>query len=235
MRIFFALGLLVAGFWGHAQGVCDKLVAQGEHISLLQLDDYLNYTVRFQNTGTYAVQTVVIQDVIATNLDVGTLQTTSASHPYRAELTDNKLEIIFENINLPPASANAELSQGFATFKVKAKTSVGIGDVLANTAEVFFDLNAPVVTNTVTTTVMATLGQQTFDRATFTVYPNPTSSLLHLKSSGDLDTVTVFNSLGQTILQTSANTIDTSGWASGFYLVRASAQGRESSQKFFKL
>lgn len=213
----------------------EKIVAQGQYISLDQLDEFLNYTIRFQNTGNYVLQNVVINDFIQTALDVTTLQTTTASHPYRATLKNNKLEIIFENINLPPASENEAASQGYATFKVKPKTSVGLGDVIQNTAEIYFDFNFPIITNTVTTTVMETLQRDAFDAGTFSVYPNPTSGVLHLQSKTPIDSIEIFNAMGQIVLTTTSTQIDTTAWAKGFYMLRATASGKTSSQKFLKL
>ncbi len=213
----------------------EKLVTQGEYITSGQLDEFLNYTIRFQNTGNYTVQNVVINDFVEPTLDVATLQTTTASHPYRATLKNDKLEIFFENINLPPASENESASHGFATFKIKPKTSVSIGDVIQNTAEIYFDFNAPIVTNTVTTTVMETLWRTPFKGVLFSIYPNPTAGLLHIESQTPIEFVAIFNPLGQNVLNTSHTVIDTTGWASGLYTIKAGTSEKMTVQKFLKL
>ncbi|WP_299101870.1 T9SS type A sorting domain-containing protein [uncultured Winogradskyella sp.] len=60
---------------------------------------------------------------------------------------------------------------------------------------------------------------------TFAVYPNPTSGLLNIKSSQDVDSVTVFNLLGQSVASYTKNditnsSIDMSDLSQGLYLVK---------------
>jgi len=212
----------------------DKAVAEGEFINASQLGDYLHYTIRFQNTGTFAAENVVVKDMLASNFDWTSLQIIGTSHPYRATLAGNKLEFFFENIQLPPVSQDEPGSHGYVTFKIKPKNTVGVGDNLDNTAEIYFDFNWPIVTNPVTTAV-APLGTTAFEKELFTVYPNPATAILHIKSDAKIDAITIANHLGQDVLKSSdANSIDVSGLASGVYLIKvASAKGNET-QKFIK-
>ena len=58
----------------------DKLV-QPSDIYLLDQDDHLDYTIRFQNTGTDTAFTVVVVDTLAVELDIASLELGAASHP----------------------------------------------------------------------------------------------------------------------------------------------------------
>ncbi len=58
---------------------------------------------------------------------------------------NNKVEFIFENINLPFDDAN---NDGFVAFKIKTKSSLVLGDTFSNSANIYFDYNFPIVTNT---------------------------------------------------------------------------------------
>jgi hypothetical protein len=65
---------------------------------------------------------------------------------------------------------------------------------------------------------------------TFSVYPNPTSAVLNIKSTKEIDNVTVFNLLGQSVARynktdLSNDSIDLSKLSNGLYLVRISAEG----------
>ena len=54
---------------------------------------------------------------------------------------------------LPDSNVNEPASHGFIKYSIKKYNTVGIGSVIKNTAYIYFDFNAPVVTNTVVNTV----------------------------------------------------------------------------------
>lgn len=134
----------------------DKRVLQGEEILLSETNNYLDYIIRFQNTGTASAIKVRIKDVLAENLDWSTFQMVGASHNYRVEIKDgNQVEFIFDNINLPHEAGNEPGSHGFIAYKIKPVASVQVGDiVLSNTASIYFDYNLPIITNDATTTII---------------------------------------------------------------------------------
>lgn len=110
----------------------------------------LTYTIRFQNTGNDTAFNVRISDSLESDLDLSTVQPGGSSHPYLFQINSpNELIFRFDNINLPDSGHSVALSQGFITFTVKPRTDVVAGAQLANRAAIYFDLNAPVITNTV--------------------------------------------------------------------------------------
>lgn len=72
----------------------------------------------------------------------------------------------------------------------------------------------------------------------FTFYPNPTEGLLYLKAGIPLENVTIYNLLGETIVDTKPNTtewkLDTSHWQNGVYLMSVSINGTERTFKIIK-
>ena len=48
--------------------------------------EFLNYKVRFQNSGTDTAFNIRIEDQLDTNLDISTLRMIGASHDYRLEI-----------------------------------------------------------------------------------------------------------------------------------------------------
>jgi uncharacterized repeat protein (TIGR01451 family) len=114
---------------------------------------YIDYTVRFQNTGTASAINVRIEDTLSPLLDVNTIQMIDASHAYIWELRDHLLILHFNNINLPDSGANEALSHGFAVFRVKPGSNVAVGNMISNTAQIYFDFNPAIVTNTTGTEV----------------------------------------------------------------------------------
>jgi uncharacterized repeat protein (TIGR01451 family) len=213
---------IVTGSWDPN----DKAVAEGSQINISNVGDYLNYIIRFQNKGTFAAENVVVKDVLASNLDKSTLQVVSSSHPYRSTLTaGNQLEFFFDNINLPAEINNEPGSHGFIAFKIKPAGSVVIGSTIENTAEIYFDFNFPVVTNTVTTTfsVLATTPFDFDDSIQF--YPNPVNGIGYIKASEVISNIRVMGISGQVLFETQPNAadcqLDFSAFPKGVYFITA--------------
>ncbi|MFZ4059019.1 MAG: DUF7619 domain-containing protein, partial [Ferruginibacter sp.] len=109
--------------------------------------DYLQYQIRFQNTGTDTAFFITVKDTLQSNLDLSTLEVLSASHPYSFKLKGNIATWDFKNILLPDSTTDEFNSHGFITFKVKPKTGLTVGSVFSNKAAIYFDYNLPVITN----------------------------------------------------------------------------------------
>lgn len=115
---------------------------------------YLHYTIRFQNTGTAEAINVIIRDTLDSKLDWSTLEMIAASHPYTVTITSqNKIEWVFSNVNLPDSNVNEPASHGFVSYRVKPKSTAIVGDIINNLASIYFDYNLPVATNNALTLV----------------------------------------------------------------------------------
>lgn len=111
----------------------------------------LEYLIRFQNTGTDTAFTVVVRDALAEWLDPASVRAGVSSHPYAFRLSGTgKLEFTFNHILLPDSTTNEPASHGFVKFFVKVRPDVPQGTLLQNSAAIYFDFNAPVITNTTT-------------------------------------------------------------------------------------
>jgi len=118
--------------------------------------EYLDYTIRFQNTGNDTAFTVLVRDTLDTKLDASTLHMMETSHDYQLAITNgNDLTFTFNNIRLPDSSTNKAASQGFIHFLIRPKNTVQPGDDIAGRSSIYFDYNLPVTTNTVHTLVGA--------------------------------------------------------------------------------
>ncbi|HEY0091660.1 MAG TPA: T9SS type A sorting domain-containing protein, partial [Flavobacterium sp.] len=217
----------------------DKTVLEGSQISTSQIGDYLHYVVRFQNTGTAPATNVVIQDRLAANLDLSTLELISASHPFRSSLTDeNNLEFFFDGINLPASIDDEPGSHGYVAFKIKPVTSLVVGDVIENTANIYFDFNFPVVTNTVSTTVTS-LGLVESEKDTVSLYPNPATSNIRFSMPINSEfSVVIYNMLGQRVQSAKideSRTLDVSGLETGTYLVEIKSSTSTFNKKLIKI
>lgn len=134
----------------------DKLVSPSGILRPAQVASTfpLEYTVRFQNTGTDTAFTVIIQDQLSSNLDLSTFEMIGASHPYSVS-TDGqgKMEWRFDQILLPDSTTNQLGSRGFVKFRIAPLTTLVVGDSIPNHAAIYFDFNAPIYTNTAITRI----------------------------------------------------------------------------------
>ena len=109
----------------------------------------IEYVVRFQNTGTDTAFTVVVRDTLPLELDIFSVRSGASSHDYNFRMYGPRiLEWTFNYIMLPDSNVNEPLSHGFIKFKVKQNRDLPIGTVINNSAAIYFDFNAPVITNT---------------------------------------------------------------------------------------
>ena len=124
----------------------DKNCLQGTEVTTDLVGKYIDYMVRFENTGTANAVNIVVKDVINTAMfDVNSMVVTNASHAVATRIKDtNTVEFIFENINLPFDDAS---NDGFITFKIKTLSTLVIDDTFENKAEIYFDFNFPIETN----------------------------------------------------------------------------------------
>jgi uncharacterized repeat protein (TIGR01451 family) len=126
-------------------------VANAHYIEPLTPIDYL---IRFQNTGTDTAFTVVIRDTLSPWLDVETFKAGISDHTFRLDIEEaNILKFTFNNILLPDSNVNEAASHGFVRFRITPKSSTPLGTKIDNRAAIFFDFNAPVITNWVFHTV----------------------------------------------------------------------------------
>lgn len=219
----------------------DKNEARGSKVLFagFTANDYLTYTIQFENTGTFMAENVRIEDVLDTKLDETSVRMVSASHNYNLIRENNKLTWRFDGIGLPPSVVNTNIGHGFITFQIKPKTGFVLNDVISNLANIYFDFNPAIVTNTFTTTFVETLSNDRFESNNFSVYPNPTLSVLYLSNknqNAEINAIEIFDLLGKKLLsqKQSTNTIDVSGLQNGIYLLTIKTNNTVESMKFIK-
>ena len=213
----------------------DKMEAHGEQIlhSSFSANDFLTYTIRFENTGTASAINVRVNDVLDSKLDENSIKMESASHNYVMDRIGNNINWKFDNIELPATSMDPIASNGYIQFKIKPKPGYAIGDIIPNTASIYFDFNPPIITNTFQTQFVTVLSLDEFENGSFVFYPNPASDFVTVSlkdSSNSISTISVFDVLGKMILQKTANdtvtteTIDLSSVNPGIYFIEVQTE-----------
>jgi len=214
----------------------DKRVFEGEEILLTDLDKYLHYRIRFQNTGTASAINVKVRDTLSTNLNWDTFEPIDMSHEVGEIHIKNKqfVEFNFPNINLPDSTANEALSHGYIYYRIKPKQNLVIGNQIDNTAYIFFDFNEAIITNTTITTVVQTLSSNDNELLELSLYPNPVNGVLHLETQSDIESIILYNLQGQQLIKTSSKDIDVSSLIPGVYFARITLGTQSQTLKFIK-
>lgn len=199
----------------------DITVLEGNEIFIEDADKYLHYLIRFQNTGTASAINVRVEHILDDKLNFSTMQLESLSHNGRVEI-ENQTDVnfIFNNINLSDSTDDEPNSHGYIAFKIKPKTNVQVGDIISGVADIYFDFNPQIITNTVNTEIVNTLSIDEVSAETVKLYPNPAKDLLWINSKKSIENVKLFNNLGQLLyLSTNTNSINLSRFKSGVYII----------------
>jgi hypothetical protein len=116
--------------------------------------EYLEYTIRFQNTGTDTAHNVVIKDFLDTNLDWQSLVPLASSHAFQLYVNQfGEMTFTFLDIMLPDSNINEPFSHGFIKYGINIDSNVVSGSSILNTAFIYFDENPAVITNTKINTI----------------------------------------------------------------------------------
>lgn len=117
--------------------------------------ELIEYHARFQNTGIFTVQTVILEGLVDTSIySLSSFQVLDASHSYSLLLQDNGyFNIRFDDIFLPNSTNDEPNSHGFALYTVALKSALDHGIVASQSIGILFDDNEPILTNEVFHTV----------------------------------------------------------------------------------
>ncbi len=117
---------------------------------------HLEYTIRFQNTGTAPAYHVKLLDELPAELDPARIELLGYSHaPSVIGMNaDGVLEVRFIHIMLPDSASNPAGSQGFIRLRIGVREGLPHGTEITNSAGIYFDLNPPIITNTTLTTLI---------------------------------------------------------------------------------
>lgn len=195
------------------------------------LEEPIEYTIRFQNTGTDTAFTVILRDTLDESFDLGTFRPITGSHSFETFLSeDGLIEFHFNDILLPDSTTNEIESHGYVSFKINPKNNLGEFTEIFNSAGIYFDFNLPVITNTVKNVLVSELpiiNSIISERgaSVFSIYPNPSMGFVKLFSDLTEDFRVDFHTLSGGIIRSfdvfgkGEFSFDISDVPSGVYLV----------------
>lgn len=177
----------------------DIVCMQGESLPLDQVGEYVHYRIRFENLGNFPAENIVIKNMINTaQFDLNSFMVVDGSHPFETRITGNKIEFIFEGVNLPFEDGS---NDGYIIYRIKTQPTLQLGDVFSNSAEIYFDYNFPVETGEYVTEIEETMGVAEVRVSAAQLYPNPVKDMLQVRSDQEMKSVEVYDMQGRKLLQ----------------------------------
>jgi len=206
---------------------------------------YLEYIIRFQNTGNDTAFTVSIQNNISELLDVSSFEYLASSHPMSMSYQNHSrlFTYTFDNILLPDSNINEPGSHGFVRYRIRPNYNLAVNDSIKNSAAIYFDFNAPVLTNTAITTVttFVDLINVEQNKQQIKLYPNPANDVLHVESNIALHELNVYDALGRLLITkqqsktpTTQTTLNVNSLSNGIYIIEAQSKSQSIKAKFVK-
>jgi hypothetical protein len=189
-------------------------------------NEYLEYTIFFQNTGNDTAFTVLLIDTLSSYIDLSTFQLISYSHPVIVNNYDGVLWFRFNQIYLPDSNTNEPASNGYVKYRVKLNNTLALGNTINNTAYIYFDFNAPIITNTTSTLYTTMSGTLSSNFETVNLFPNPVvNQNVTIKSNTTILQIDVFDIAGKLMMSKPINSLfmtdlDVKNLNKGIYIVK---------------
>ncbi len=148
---------------------------------------------------------------------------------------------------MPDSNTNEPASHGFIEYSISPKAGLTDGTTIENTAYIYFDFNAPVVTNTTLNTMLSSLASIEEIPATqkLLAYPNPGSTKIFLLPRVEINgrtEILLFDITGKQVqriyngIYTKGQTIeaDVEDLAKGMYMIEMRYNGGTENIKWIK-
>jgi hypothetical protein len=211
----------------------DKTCLQGNSFTTVQLAEkkYLEYVIRFENEGNFPTTFINIKDTLSHHLNIATLELVNSSHPVTITNIGNAINFEMNPCNLLPKTIDSIASKGFIKYRIQPKSILKVGDLIDNTAFIYFDYNDAIVTNTTQTSIVVPTPLDIIKiiskENNIKIYPNPCNSVLNIeelpKFLSKNSQVSIFNLQGQKIFNKSIEApkfaISIKDFAKGGYLL----------------
>ncbi|MFA7273680.1 MAG: T9SS type A sorting domain-containing protein [Crocinitomicaceae bacterium] len=200
-------------------------------------EDYLIYTVNFQNTGTAPAINIRLEDPLSSLLDYSTFEVINYSHDMYFGLNNGIVKFHFPNINLVDSSVSQANSKGFVTYKIKPIGGLTEGTTIPNKAHIYFDYNAPITTNTVFTNFQTTNSLAHLQSEKSILYPNPNDGLFSITGTSNGEEIYIYDFMGRQMDFRSSITngtlqVEIENAQKGIYIIKLFI---ENTEKYIKI
>lgn len=192
---------------------------------------YLYYKIRFQNTGNDTAFHVSVVNRIPSGTTLNSFEWLGSTHPALLQYEPDSGRMIFDfpDILLPDSSTDEPASHGYLCYRIRLNSSLQVGDSVENSAAIYFDFNAPVITNQAQTLITTSSGLTQIEKnMELKLFPNPSRTMVSFRLSeiGDDAMMYVYDGKGLLVKKeridplTPLHHFYLNGWPAGVYQVR---------------
>jgi hypothetical protein len=161
---------------------------------------------------------------------------------------------IFDKINFPDSTTNEKESQGFISFKISPIDSIVPNTKIENYADIYFDFNSPIRTDTAIVTALDTiivstkniivteelsfpLGVAKNDLSVINIFPNPTNDYISVEGANkEFNIVKIYDNKGSLLIYHKLSNdppINVQSLSNGVYFIHLS--NKKGSSYIFKM
>lgn len=152
-------------------------------------DTLVEYAIRFQNTGTYLAERVLITDTLSSDLRWDSFRFMHSSHPCVWFMRDGVVHFVFNDIMLPDSTSDEPGSHGFVRFSIRPDQGLVAGSIVSNEANIYFDFNEPVITDPCELLIQIPQAITELGQDILTLFPVPASDRITIS----LPVATMYN------------------------------------------
>lgn len=208
---------------------------------LPEYSDWLTYTIHFQNTGSAPAMNIKLRDTLSNLLETNSFQLLGSSHAVGTQILNDVIIFKFDNINLPDSTSDPVGSIGYVQFRIKPLPNLPDGTEIENEVSIFFDFNAPILTNTATTSYVDDLYLTEYRSDNlFVVYPNPAEDMINfilpIEKLFETISIQIYSAAGEKIIDTirlnqQVNQISLQDLKEGVYILKVSTSDTNYIQR----
>ena len=149
------------------------------------------------------------------------------------------LSVRFPNIMLPDSASSPLGSIGYIQYEIRPTIGHPNGTIIHNTASIFFDYNAPIVTNTTANQYYSNVGVEELEQNALRLYPNPAQDFVTLESNASIKQIRIIGLDGrlygtEKVHQLNKYSLSVSNLLSGVYFVEVTTPAGVQTIRFVK-
>lgn len=206
---------------------------QGEIAPVTLIGEYLDYAVDFENTGLAPIENAVIKfQINPTMFDANSIQIQEATDTAFLRKNGNVVEVILQQVNIDTGG------HGNVLLKIKSQPTLQEGDSVINVASIYFDYNAPIITNEAETTFKILNNPSFQSDESITVFPNPTASIININCNNTVKKVELYDVQGRLLqiqmVDSTTTSLDISSKTSGIYFAKITSEKGVKVEKISK-
>lgn len=212
----------------------DITCIEGDVVHPDYIGEELHYVIRFENTGNFYAENVVVKMEIDTaKYDVDSIRLLNTSHNANTHIKNDILEIFFNQIMLDSGG------HGNILLAMKSINTLSEGDYVQSKADIYFDFNYPIITNDAITLFQATMSIDDNPKAIdLKFYPNPTTDYFNITSKAMIQSIELYDVSGRLIRTSLVNDFETQqnviNLNNGVYILKIKTHEGEVTGKIVK-